>query len=642
MTRCGHLLLHLVFIVRRWRSLRGTDKIIMARNDVNIVVKARDEASKRFNRISKSAGGMGSMFRKAAAAAAVFFGGRAIKRFASESLELFGVQETAATKLETALIATGNAAGFGADQLKDMAREMQKVTTFGDDVILTGISILATFKEIKGNEFERATMLAQDMSIALSKGLEGSQDLKTTMIQLGKALNDPVRGVAALSDVGVSFTADQKKMIANFIKLNDVASAQKVILDELSSEFGGQAAAAAGTYAGKILQMENAISDVKEEIGGALMPVFLASANRIKTWSEDNQKRIGQWAKKTVAAVSLGKDVFFSFATFLQDDWQSAVSFVFDSFLTLLEATFKSATKLAILGGKGIWEGVKSGLQESLTESELAKEIFKSAGGQLIPTSRLHPENIATGISNIRAGGFRVSAEQSQLFEESKREAERMLLDVKVEKLFPSDMLKTILEPMKAAGKKIADAMPPNFAADVDADFAKFQARIEAIMAPAARKDIAAAAKKAADDSLKVLKEIAVNTGRKLPARESRFLTFNTSRNRPEAPERSNLTATELFKWERYLDQQAEKFLTEPNRRADRQTQQIPARQNTNVINQIPARQNFQSSAATGGNAEQLFSRMIRELKALVNELVAMGRRQQIALPSRPPIIRDA
>src|SRR5262245_66611796 len=70
------------------------------------------------------------------------------------------------------------------------------------------------------------------------------QDGKASAIQLGKALNDPIKGVTALQRVGVSFTKSQKNQIKALVESGNTLGAQKVILRELGKEFGGAAKAA--------------------------------------------------------------------------------------------------------------------------------------------------------------------------------------------------------------------------------------------------------------------------------------------------------------------------------------------------------------------------------------------------------------
>ncbi len=201
-----------------------------------------------------------------------------------------GAQKTTAN-LEQTIKSTGGAAGLTAKQVEDMADSFTKTTTFSKGTIEAGQSMLLTFTKIGKDVFPSATQAMLDMSQKMGT------DPQQTAIQLGKALNDPVKGITALSRVGVTFTAQQKAQIAAMVKVGDTAGAQKVIIAELNKEFGGQAAAAAGTYAGKMKQMANSINATKVAIGTALLPTlqillknFVAVSQPIASWIQANPK----------------------------------------------------------------------------------------------------------------------------------------------------------------------------------------------------------------------------------------------------------------------------------------------------------------------------------------------------------------
>jgi len=175
----------------------------------------------------------------------------------SGASELAGVQLMAEKKVAQVIKSTGGAAGVSLQATKDLSSELQSMTNFGDEAILTGEHMLLTFTNIGSDVFPQATETILNMATATGT------DLKSSAVQLGKALNDPIKGISALTEVGVTFTNEQKKQIKAMQEAGDMAGAQKVILAELGKEFGGLAAAAADPFT----QIENSFSDVKEGFG---------------------------------------------------------------------------------------------------------------------------------------------------------------------------------------------------------------------------------------------------------------------------------------------------------------------------------------------------------------------------------------
>ena len=90
-----------------------------------------------------------------------------------------------------------------------------------------------------GGAFDRTTMAAFNMAAA------GFGSAESNAIALGKAMEDPIKGLTALRRSGTVFTEDQQKLIKSLVETGDVAGAQEVILAELESQYGGVAAATA-------------------------------------------------------------------------------------------------------------------------------------------------------------------------------------------------------------------------------------------------------------------------------------------------------------------------------------------------------------------------------------------------------------
>ena len=185
-----------------------------------------------------------------------------------KSIDAAIVQENAIAKLNAVLASTKGVAGVTSKSAQELASSLQKVTTYGDETIISAESILLTFTKIGKDVFPEAVETMLDMSTVLG------QDLKSSAIQLGKALNDPIQGVTALRRVGVQLTAEQENSIKKFMQLGDVASAQKVILQELGTQMGGQARAAAETYGGRVQQLKNSMGDFAENIGNFVIPAL--------------------------------------------------------------------------------------------------------------------------------------------------------------------------------------------------------------------------------------------------------------------------------------------------------------------------------------------------------------------------------
>ena len=166
------------------------------------------------------------------------------------------------------IASTHGAAGVTAASVLDLADKFSHLTKFSDDTVQAGENMLLTFTNIGKNVFPQATQTVLDMSQALG------QDAKSSAIQLGKALNDPITGVSALQRVGVTFSQVQKDQIKHFMDTNNIAGAQGVILKELGKEFGGSAVAAGKTFGGQLAIAGQRLDDLKQTIGDKLMPIL--------------------------------------------------------------------------------------------------------------------------------------------------------------------------------------------------------------------------------------------------------------------------------------------------------------------------------------------------------------------------------
>ena len=193
---------------------------------------------------------------------------------AIQLVKAYAFQEQQEAKLLQALKSTNFAAGLSQKTIVEYAEAMEEATGIGDELTIGSSALLATFTKIGEQTFLRAQEAILDVTSAMYGANVSSETLKTTTVQVGKALNDPIKGINALSRVGIQFTDDQRSMIKEMVRVGDVAGAQKIILGELETQFGGMAKAMRSTTEGRINAMGAAFGTLAEEIGRVLAPAM--------------------------------------------------------------------------------------------------------------------------------------------------------------------------------------------------------------------------------------------------------------------------------------------------------------------------------------------------------------------------------
>jgi hypothetical protein len=175
-----------------------------------------------------------------------------IKQIA-DSMGLFGDNASAVTD-RLVKLAEATARNTGVDQ-NAIKLTQAKLLTFGE---------LAKSAGELGGQFDRATIAAVDLAAA------GFGEASTNAVQLGKALQDPIKGISALGKSGVTFTEIERERIQTLVDSNKVGEAQTLILEAIEKQVGGTAEATANASD----RMRVAFSQVTERLGGVLLPIF--------------------------------------------------------------------------------------------------------------------------------------------------------------------------------------------------------------------------------------------------------------------------------------------------------------------------------------------------------------------------------
>jgi hypothetical protein len=175
---------------------------------------------------------------------------------AAQALEAFQNFETQSLVLDQVLRATGGSAGKTAQEIEELVSGIGRATLSTDDAARAAAATLLTFRTIAGDTFDRTLKLAQDLAAV------GFGTIESSAVQLGKALENPAEGLAALRRVGVSFSEAQKGVIARLVETGRVAEAQGKVLDAIEMQVGGAGASAAGGLAGAYHVLAEATDDL--------------------------------------------------------------------------------------------------------------------------------------------------------------------------------------------------------------------------------------------------------------------------------------------------------------------------------------------------------------------------------------------
>jgi len=256
--------------------------------------------------ISSSIGSLGKVVGGALAGVGLASFGKASVDAATESA-------VANARLEAVFASMGDATGQAAKAAEDYAGALSKRIGVDDEVIQAGQAQLATFGAVsdatarQAGIFDRATAAGADLAAA------GFGSIESNAVQLGKALQDPEKGMTALAKSGVTFTDAQKDQIKALQDSGDLLGAQKIVLAAVEGQVKGTAAATVTSQQKATV----AYGELQETIGGKLLPVVNTAMDLFTRYSGIILPLVGviaglvvvtqAWAlMQTVASVATG------------------------------------------------------------------------------------------------------------------------------------------------------------------------------------------------------------------------------------------------------------------------------------------------------------------------------------------------
>lgn len=322
-----------------------------------------------------------------------------------KSVKDFGVQEDAITTLNQALKNNGNYSEAAAKDLQAYASELQKVTRYGDETILKSQALIASFG-FEGEQLKSLTRATLDLAAAKGMDLKNAADL------VAKAVGSDTN---ALSRYGVVIDG----------AAGSTQRAESAVR-AISNLFGGQAEAQAKTFAGSVVQMQNALGDVSEKIGEALVPLLQSLTKIIKSAAEKFQEiyprikdlivpitvlvgGIGALMTALVGVVTVGPAIAAAFAALTGPIGLTVVAI---SGATAAFLYFKNSNSDLALTVRSVWGTIGTTVKEYAgavwNSIENLGKIFNSFGNIM--------RSVVTGQFKEAANGFK---EMSQLATDS-------------------------------------------------------------------------------------------------------------------------------------------------------------------------------------------------------------------------------
>ena len=194
---------------------------------------------------------------------------------ANRSLNTFGKRQADLKVLAAQLERIGAGGSKQLNELKAAADRLGDATLFSQDDFVQSFNILSSFRAIAVESFTEVSEVAADIAQVMGS------DVKSATVQLAKALEDPKRGLTALSRSGITFNEAQTETIKKLVDSGKLLDAQALVLETIKGQYEGAATAAGKGFAGALDLLSENAGDAAEALGKGLEPAATAAANAL-------------------------------------------------------------------------------------------------------------------------------------------------------------------------------------------------------------------------------------------------------------------------------------------------------------------------------------------------------------------------
>ena len=268
--------------------------------ELAIILKMKDQASKKLEGVS----GKLKKFKAVAIGAAVA-GVGVLSATLIKCTKDAADQEMVFAKLQQAVENVGISWSTAKGQIDEFTAAMQRTTVYGDTETAKLLQDLLPYTNDLGKAMEGAK-IAMDMAAA------GLFDINTASKYVGMAMQGNVEMLGRYVGELRTSSNEQLKNMSASPKTADA-------LDILKQKYGGMAEKELNTFSGKMKQLNNYVSDLREGIGDGLIPVLTQLAGSL-TASGENMAATGKrWGKSIGTAIRIiinsFNNVAYSFQT---------------------------------------------------------------------------------------------------------------------------------------------------------------------------------------------------------------------------------------------------------------------------------------------------------------------------------------
>ena len=199
-----------------------------------------------------------------------------LKAFSQGSIDLFNTQNRAEKMLEFGMRQNGTADRV--QELKDYASDIQRRTIYGDEAMLTAAG--GWQNKIRGvdNSKRMMELVADYAAKSTGGGAVSADQMRGFSQQLMQALSGRAITLKAqgFDITAIEQLAELRRKGAKITEDMEIAALEKVL-----APVKGMAQDLANTDEGKIIQTQNAMGDLREEVGRRLQPVFARVSSSI-------------------------------------------------------------------------------------------------------------------------------------------------------------------------------------------------------------------------------------------------------------------------------------------------------------------------------------------------------------------------